>query len=332
MARLGHARRHDQPAAARAPRRSGRGSASSMRPSPTISATPSSRTSCDQFEPDRIIGAVEGDAWVGRRRWLFAPPDGARRGRGRGGRDHRHRRHAQPSTTRDPAPGHGLAGRPGGRARRAGGDPVGVRDGDLPALRLRDRHAPGDLRHRAQPNPVRASGRAAGTHAAGRSRRGAGAHPAGLRRDAATDPGSGQPARRQVAAPAARRRRVDAPRQRAQVHRGAGGRRRGPRLRHLPGQDRMGRARPEQHGHRRSRSSGSTRPPSAPSGNGCSGSTWWPTSRAGGRACRSRCCSSWPSLAGSGWPSAKACSCGSSTCPRRSRGAATTRPARSRSR
>ena len=50
------------------------------------------------------------------------------------------------------------------------------------------------------------------------------------------------------------------------------------------------------------------------------------------RACRSRCCSSWPSLAGSGWPSAKACSCGSSTCPRRSRGAATTRPARSRSR
>ena len=107
---------------------------------------------------------------------------------------------------------------------------------------------------------------------------------------------------------------------------------RGPWLRHLPGQDRVGRARPEQHDHRRSRSSGSTRRPSAPSGNGCSGSTWWATSRAGGRACRSRCCSSWPSLAGSGWPSAKACSCGSSTCPRRSRGAATTRPARSRSR
>ena len=51
MARLGHARRHDQPAAARAPRSSGPGSASSMRPSPTMSATPNSRTSCDSSSP-----------------------------------------------------------------------------------------------------------------------------------------------------------------------------------------------------------------------------------------------------------------------------------------
>jgi GNAT superfamily N-acetyltransferase len=105
--------------------------------------------------------------------------------------------------------------------------------------------------------------------------------------------------------------------------------RRGPWLRHLPGQDRLGRAGRTTRS-RRSRSSLDAAAERA-SGNGCSGSTWWAISRARGRACRSRCCSSWPSLAGSGWPSAKGCSCGSSTCPRRSKGAATTRPARSRS-
>ena len=61
-------------------------------------------------------------------------------------------------------------------------DPVGVRGRDLPALRLRDRHAPDHVRHRADARPVRAAGRAARADAAGRPRRGVPAHPAGLRR------------------------------------------------------------------------------------------------------------------------------------------------------
>ena len=87
-----------------------------------------------------------------------------------------------------------------------------------------------------------AAGAAARADPAGRCRRGRPTLPADLRRHPRPDAGRGDPERGQVARRPARGRRVAARRQRHEVPGGPRGRRRGPRLRDLPGQGRMGRA------------------------------------------------------------------------------------------
>ena len=140
------------------------------------------------------------------RRWcgVLVPADRARAPRGRGRRDHRRRRPAGLPATRDPDPDDGLAARPGRRTRRARRRPARLGRRDLPALRVRPRHARGQLRHGARRPPVHRAARAARAGPPGRPRRGDGRHPGPLRPGPAGHARPDQPERGQVAGPDAR--------------------------------------------------------------------------------------------------------------------------------
>ena len=218
---------------------------------------------------------------------LHVPDDDAGRRSRRRGRDD-DRRHADPSPARDPAPDDDPAVRAGARSRRAGRDPLGIGGGDLPAVRLRDARrsrtsskprwtrsaSPGRSSHAAASGSSISTRRSAASRRSSRSGR-------RRRRVAHTD-------RREVALPAAPRRRVDAatgtgPRSsrcsRSTARRG---------LRHLSDQGGLGQPRPEERRHDPGAARRSTPTRSRRSGSGCSASTSSASSGTGAARCHTR--------------------------------------------
>ena len=196
------------------------------------------------WEKDRLIGAKDGDRWVGGASAFsmrLTVPGGMVRAAG----SERCRRRAHASAARDPDRDDALAARPGRGAGRAGVDPACVGGRDLPALRVRAGDAPGNVRGRSE--RVRLPGcRGAGrARADRRGRRGDAARAARVRGRRRLAGGRGEPDARQVAPPAAGRRPVAAE-YRDQVHGSARGRRRDARLRDLPRQERVGRPRAQE--------------------------------------------------------------------------------------
>ena len=219
---------------------------------------------------------------------VHLPADDAGR-RGRRRRDHAGRRPADPSAARDPAPDDDLAVRPGARARRAGRDPVGVRGGDLPAVRLRHGDAPDQIDAPKDKivfaRPVEPHGRVRIVDRDEAAER----FPPIYEARRATTPGSLNRTDAKWRYAARPRRRVDAQRQRAQGPRAARGRRRGAGLRHLPDQGRLGQPRAEERRDDPRAARRRRRRRSRRSGSGCSASTWSASSGRGAARCPTRC-------------------------------------------
>ena len=219
--------------------------------------------------PDLGVRRRDADRDGGR---LHVPDDGPRR-RGRRGGRHGGRRRAGPPAPRGPALADAPPARRRARAGRAAGDPLGVGERHLPALRLWPWIAERLVRDRPRTNGLAPAVGARGCAADGGSGGGARDVPAGLRADASRHPGRAEPERSLVALGDPARRRAHAARRRPQVPLSLRGRRRGRGLRDLPAQERLGRPGAEGPGPRRRGDGASRRARSARSGASCSAST-----------------------------------------------------------
>ena len=236
----------------------------------------------------------------------------------------------EPSAARDPAPDDALAPRPGASSAASR-----WRSCTPPRARSTSGSGSGSATLQSQFDIERTRvaflrpARAARPDPAGRARRGRAPLPAGLRRHPCPGAGRGQPERAKWRYDLLDARVAAAPR--AEVHRRARGRRRSPRLRDLPGQERMGRPGPN-----------NTLLVLEVTGlDAAAERALWEwlfgidlVGHIKGRMgpCRIRCCSSWPSRRRLGLNVREGCGCAWSTCRAALEARSYAGPGRSRSR